>query len=146
MALVSISEASRVTGRSRASLYRAFKTGELSKSQLPDGSPGVDTSELMRVYGPLDGYKVAQEPSDGPSERLPSAEVLMERVRSLEAAREADAQLIGELRQRIQDKDELVEEVRGQVRMLLMPPERMASEPSPEPNRRGILGWLLGRG
>lgn len=145
MAVVSVSEASRLSKRSRASLYRAFKSGELSKSELPDGSPGVDTSELMRVYGPLKGLGAPDGTANGDEPGLPSADVLMERIRGLEAAREADAQLIRQLEQRIQDKDELVEEVRGQVRMLLMPPERPAPAVQ-EPIRRGILQRIFGRG
>jgi hypothetical protein len=54
MAIVSISEASRLTSRSRASLYRAFKSGELSKSELPDGSPGVDTGVRGATEQPTD--------------------------------------------------------------------------------------------
>lgn len=144
MAIVSISEASRLSGRSRAALYRSFKSGELSKSALPDGSPGVDTSELMRVYGALQGPG-APDGAAASGEPSLSAEVLMERIRGLEAARAADAELIGELRQRIQDKDELAEELRGQVRLLLMPPERPAPTVQ-EPIRRGILQRILGRG
>jgi hypothetical protein len=146
MAVVSVSEASRLSGRSRASLYRAFKSGEVSKSELPDGSPGVDTSELMRVYGPLKGAGAPNGAAKGDEPVLPGAEVLMERIRGLEAARAADAQLIEQLQQRIQDKDELVEEVRGQVRLLLMPPDRPAPAASPGAPRRGILSRILGRG
>jgi hypothetical protein len=137
MAIVSISEASRLSGRSRAALYRAFKNGELSKTALPDGSPGVDTSELMRVYGPLKGPGASDGGAASGDPGLPSAEVLMERIRGLEAARAADAQLIEQLHLRIQDKDELAEELKGQVRLLLMPPERATT--GQEPIRRGIL-------
>lgn len=145
MAVVSVSEASRLSRRSRASLYRAFKSGELSKTELPDGSPGVDTSELMRVYGPLQGAG-APDGTKADEPGLPSAEVLQERIRGLEEARKADAQLITELRQRIEDKDELCEELRGQVRLLLIPPERPAPAASSEAPRRGILSRILGRG
>lgn len=144
MAVVSVSEASRLSRRSRASLYRAFKSGELSKTELPDGSPGVDTSELMRVYGPLQGAGAPDGAAQSSEPGLPSAEVLQERIRGLEAARAADAQLIDQLQQRIQDKDELAEELRGQVRLLLMPPER--AQAGQEPIRRGILQRIFGRG
>jgi excisionase family DNA binding protein len=53
MAVITIAEAARQTGRSRQTLYRAIKAGELSTSTLPDGSRGIDTAELLRVYGTL---------------------------------------------------------------------------------------------
>ena len=46
MALVSKSEASRLTGKSRATIHRHIKDGKLSEQ---DGQ--LDTSELIRVYG-----------------------------------------------------------------------------------------------
>ena len=49
MAKISISEASRLTGKNRSTLHRHIKSGKLSK--IMDGdTPVVDTSELVRVY------------------------------------------------------------------------------------------------
>jgi len=49
MAKISISEASRLTGKNRSTLHRHIKIGKLSK--MMDGDvPVVDTSELARVY------------------------------------------------------------------------------------------------
>ena len=49
MAKISISEASRLTGKNRSTLHRHIKSGKLSK--IMDGDvPVVDTSELARVY------------------------------------------------------------------------------------------------
>jgi hypothetical protein len=144
MAVVTIAEAARLSGRSRASLYRAFKAGELSKTSFPDGSAGVDVSELMRAFGPLQGVPEASEAGLGvPKSGGPSTDVLEERIRGLESTLKANQALIEELRQRIEDKDELAEELRGQVRLLLMPPDRPAAE---APARRGILSRILGRG
>lgn len=53
MSIVSVSEAARLSGRGRATLYRMFDKGELSRSVSPDGSTGVDVSELIRVFGQL---------------------------------------------------------------------------------------------
>ena len=50
MALVNLSEAARLAGVSRATLYKHITTGKISKSELPDGSPAIDTSEIKRVY------------------------------------------------------------------------------------------------
>lgn len=49
MAKISISEASRLTGKNRSTLHRHIKSGKLSK--IMDGdTPVIDTSELVRVY------------------------------------------------------------------------------------------------
>ena len=53
MALVSISEASRLAGRARTTVQRDVRKGRLSRTTGPDGRPAIDTAELMRVYGAL---------------------------------------------------------------------------------------------
>ena len=45
---VTIQEATRLTGKSRATITRHISTGKLSKTDK-----GIDTAELMRVYGAL---------------------------------------------------------------------------------------------
>ncbi|EMD6531151.1 DNA-binding protein [Citrobacter freundii] len=54
MAKVSISEASRLTGKSRTTLHRLIKTGELSTCHGARNARMVDVSELIRVFGPLE--------------------------------------------------------------------------------------------
>jgi predicted transcriptional regulator len=51
MAIVTITEASRLTGKSTATLHRHIKAGKLSKT--PGGK--LDTAELLRVYGAFKG-------------------------------------------------------------------------------------------
>lgn len=53
MAKVSISEAARLTGKSRTTLHRLIKTGELSTCSGERNAKMVDTSELLRVFGSL---------------------------------------------------------------------------------------------
>ena len=48
MAFVSMTEAAELAGVSRGTLYNRSKRGELSRS-----GEGIDTSELMRVFGPI---------------------------------------------------------------------------------------------
>jgi hypothetical protein len=49
MPIVSRKEAMKLTGKSHATIYRHLRSGKLSKNS--DG--GIDTSELLRVYGPF---------------------------------------------------------------------------------------------
>jgi len=53
MSIVSISEAARLTGKSRQTLYKHLHNGQLSLSIDVNRSKGIDTSELIRVYGQL---------------------------------------------------------------------------------------------
>jgi hypothetical protein len=60
MAVVSISEASRLVGKTRQTLYNDRDSGKLSWTMLETGKPGIDTSELQRVYGQLKLNPVGQ--------------------------------------------------------------------------------------
>ncbi len=50
MAKVSISEAARLAGKSRTTLHRLIKTGELSVSTGDRNAKMIDVSELCRVF------------------------------------------------------------------------------------------------
>lgn len=53
MTVVSISEAARLTGKSRKTIQRYVAVGRISMSHSVAGSKGIDTSELIRVFGEL---------------------------------------------------------------------------------------------
>jgi len=53
MAQVSISEAARLTGKSRKTLHTYISNGKLTKVTDAQGKPKIDTSELIRVFGEL---------------------------------------------------------------------------------------------
>lgn len=53
MALVSVSEAARLAGKSRTTLHRLIKTGELSTCKGERNKRLIDTSELLRVFSQL---------------------------------------------------------------------------------------------
>ena len=57
MTEISITEAMKLTGKSRPTLYRHIKTGKLSKTS----NGGIDTSELRRVYGEFETLNVTNE-------------------------------------------------------------------------------------
>jgi len=60
MAKVSISEAARLVNVSRPTLYKMLNTGKLTATSIvKHGKPvkTIDTSELMRVFGSLEGVK-----------------------------------------------------------------------------------------
>lgn len=53
MAIISISEAAKLTGKNRRTLQRHIASGKLTKTISATGEEGVETSELIRVYGEL---------------------------------------------------------------------------------------------
>ena len=50
MALVTISEASRLTGKARKTLYAHIKVGKITAKLDKDSVRKIDTSELVRAY------------------------------------------------------------------------------------------------
>ena len=55
MAILNVTEAAKAAGVGKATLYRRLKDGTLTASKRADGSKGVDTAELVRVFGELKG-------------------------------------------------------------------------------------------
>jgi len=53
MALVSVTEAARLTGKNRATIHRYIKQGKLSQSTDATGSKKIETSEIFRVFGAI---------------------------------------------------------------------------------------------
>lgn len=51
MTQVNISEAAKLTGKSRRTIQRYIATGKLSKHNDVTGYPVIDISELIRVFG-----------------------------------------------------------------------------------------------
>jgi len=55
MPLLNMSEAARAAGVSRGQLYRLVESGRISATKRPNGQQGIDTAELLRVFGALQG-------------------------------------------------------------------------------------------
>ena len=59
MATVNITQAAKLAGISRSYFHRKYiKTGLISVSADADGKKKVDTSEILRVFGTLEGSQV----------------------------------------------------------------------------------------
>jgi hypothetical protein len=63
MSIVTVTQAIALSGKSPSTFYRHLKVGKVSKAA--DGSGGIDTTELLRVYGEL------QEPPKRTAAPLP---------------------------------------------------------------------------
>ena len=62
--LVNLTEAAKLAGVSRTTLYAKLKNGTLSESKDRQGNRQVDTSELLRVFGELKAEQPATRPMD----------------------------------------------------------------------------------
>ena len=51
MPILTLTQAAKATGISRPMLYRRIKSGHLSTIRQADGTKGIDSAELMRVFG-----------------------------------------------------------------------------------------------
>ena len=101
MAIVSVSEAARLVGKSRRTIQRDIAAGKLSKC---DNGKKLDTSELMRVYGsllnaPNDADKNAHMTQDVAPNIPPDVAEMRIRLATLEAENAALIDHLGSLRQ-----------------------------------------------
>jgi len=96
-----LAQSIKLTGRSRRSLYRDMDAGRVSYRVGVDGRRELETSELIRAYGPLRGLaretvpEVAQ--ADTP-DGTPPAEPMAALLEELRLLREEVAGLRAELR------------------------------------------------
>lgn len=95
MAKVSISEAARLTGKSRTTLHRLIRTGELSTCAGARNSKMVDISELIRVFGDI----------AAPTNEQPKKQVSEQRVTVSDTTNE---QVISSLKQEVEHLRTLV--------------------------------------
>lgn len=131
---LSLSAAAKAAGISRSTLHDHIKTGKISVHISGQGRRTVDTSELLRVYGALQGIP---DSSTGQSAvhfrtvpNTPAGQELSGRVAVLEAEKRG-------LQDLLQEKDLRIEELYHTVRLLEFKPAAPAA-PVPqadEPDR-----------
>lgn len=101
MAIVSVSEAARLVGKSRRTIQRNIAAGKLSKC---DNGKKLDTSELIRVYGsllnaPNDVDKIETTTQDVTPTANPDVAEMRIRLATLEAENAALKDHLGSLKQ-----------------------------------------------
>ena len=112
MAKVSISEAARLIGKSRTTLHRLIKTGELSTCHGERNARMVDTSELLRVFGTLSGGVPEKSIEQVNEQRVTASQVGNEQViRSLK-------QEVEHLRTLVSAKDSHIESLNRAMLLL----------------------------
>ena len=120
---VNIQQATKLTGKSRATITRHIKSGKLSKTD-----DGIETSELMRVYGALiapDDASLSQSTDESMATR---EQWLMSHIDALQ-------------RQLIDQKAEYVEREKKLFAMLTHQPTTSNTEPEQQSAIRSML-WV----
>jgi predicted transcriptional regulator len=140
MAILSLRQAAQAAGVTRQTIYRYAKQGKLSTVLRDDGSKGVDTSELIRVFGTLrepetDTATVTEPQKVTAGDSGDSSVVLQSQ---LEAAQEALRTAQEALRQSNSEKDRLLGILESQTRLL----EHKPAETAPKKLKRWLRGFF----
>lgn len=99
--MYTLGTAAKATGKSKATISKALKSGRISGYKGDDGVFHIDPSELHRVYPPTSPSEHKETP-DSESENISTAQML---VRELETRLEA-------AQQRLNDKDGVIDDLR----------------------------------
>ena len=133
MARVSISEAARLVKVSRPTIYKMINSGKLSYTSVVKHGKGIkviDTSELIRVFGSLDGV-IDDVKSDAESTGINSVGLhdLQHRIALLEAENNG-------LKGAVRARDEHIDSLRQAMQLL-----EHKHEPSSSPHSTWWKFW-----
>lgn len=104
MALISISEAARLAGKNRTTLYKYINKGKLSVVASVNGMKKIDISELLRVF-PDCKIEERQQHGDNTTQQLTTDEInrLQQENQHLKALMKAQQDLLAEKDKRNED-------------------------------------------
>jgi len=131
MALIGLAEAARLSGRNRATIHRAMKSGKLAYTLAEGGERKIDISELERVFGTRATIGNGARPLQSDELQRREIETLREFLAESRAA-------IADLRRRLDES----ETERRRLTLLLSPPTPPTPDP-PRPLGRRVLAWLV---
>jgi len=139
MALVSVTEAARLTGKNRATIHRYIKQGKLSQISDATNTKKVDTSELIRVFGSLTATSATPLQNDAMQhDATPktdqSVALLQQKIALLE-------QLLESKNKELQRQDEHIDSLK-QAMLLIESKLPATPEPvAPEPTKKSWQFW-----
>ena len=146
MSKVSISEASRLTNKTRKTIYKYIQDGLLTVSMDTQGKKAIDISELIRVFGEIEMPEYTEVNNTEVSSNI--HQVTLE---SIQLIAEKDVE-IARLQSLLAGKDELLNSKNDQIRTLeksLHLLEDLTNKiPVPvtqEPVQKGFWKRLLGK-
>ena len=129
MALVSITDAARLTGKSRRTIQRHIATGKLSVSHTDATEKSIETSELIRCYGEIKKINVTPEKDLKQVTMSHDVTLLIDKN---ESEIKLLKQQVALLQQRLQDKDEHIDSLK-QAMLLIESKLPATQEPVTQP-------------
>lgn len=140
MALVSISEAARLTGKARSTLHKYIKQGKLSTTTDQNtGNKSIETSELIRVFGKISNSSTTD--SDG----VTNVSKLQQETPNTTQSLQIKLQLLEQENAHLKAEKELLSKNLDDIRqaMLLIESKLPATpEPvAPAPTKKSWLFW-----
>jgi hypothetical protein len=124
-----LGEAARATGKSKATISKAIKSGRVSASKDETGTFQIDPSELHRVYPPT----VSSEHKETPANTLKETDIDWS-IRELQARLEA-------AHERLSDKETVIADLREDRDRWRQQATALLSDQRP----RGLFNRLFGR-
>lgn len=150
MAFLTLSQAAKVTSKSKSTLNRAIKSGRLSATRNEDGTFSIDPSELARAFPQnateREPLRATERPEERPGtedfSKIAMLEQLLEKEReALAREREVSADLK-------EDRDRWRAQATGLLSDLRTAQEKAAPAASPtslpDPQSRGLWKRLFG--
>ena len=84
---LSLSQAAKLTGKSKSTINRAIRAGKISATRHDDGSYSIDPAELSRAFDvePVEGARRRDAEPDGTRllERIAALEAMLSREREI---------------------------------------------------------------
>lgn len=117
IAELSLSQAARITGKSKSTINRAIKTGKVSATKHGDGSYSIDAAELARAFSQNPNKRsewIGTEPTENPNRTA----LLEAEIAALKDAQTRDREVIADLRE---DRDAWKKQATA---LLTAPPKR----------------------
>jgi hypothetical protein len=111
MALIGLTEAAKLTGKDKATIHRAMKSGRLSFTVSDDGERQIDPAELERVF-PIKQQN--DEAEVAPRNRRKSESNHLQ-IAQLSAQLESERVKTAALQERLGDKDTVIDDLRQRL-------------------------------
>jgi len=132
MAKVSISEAARLAGISRPTIYKLMNSGQLNFTSVVKAGKtvkNIDTSELIRVFGTIENLPAAADFTVKPEQKITQVnsadlQYLQHKIELLQKENEG-------LKEAVTSRDEHISSLRQA--MLLLEHKQGAQQPLPPP-------------
>jgi len=138
MAQVSISEAARLTNKSRRTIQRYVATGKLSLSHNNTTEKSIDTSELIRVFGEINKDEVT--PNDT-LKTVTMSHCVTHDNDSSKLENELLKKEIEFLKQRLEDKDAHIDSLKNAMLLIESKLPTIPEPATPVPTKKSWQFW-----